>query len=122
MHLPDPDDVRPYSSWDVATHGPDPRPGWVVTELSALDTELGILKTGKEADVHLVHRGCQARRAPCSRPSDTGRPNAACSTGTRVTPKAAESAVAARLARWPGAPSSGESYSPVSGRPRNLPR
>ena len=57
MHLPDPDDVRPYSSWDVATHGPDPRPGWVVTELSALDTELGILKTGKEADVHLVHRG-----------------------------------------------------------------
>jgi RIO kinase 1 len=57
VHLPDPDDVRPYSSWDVATHGPDPRPGWVVTELSALDTELGILKTGKEADVHLVHRG-----------------------------------------------------------------
>ena len=62
MHLPDPDDVRPYSSWDVATHGPDPRPGWVVTELSALDTELGILKTGKEADVHLVHRG-DARHA-----------------------------------------------------------
>ena len=57
MHLLDPDDDRPYSSWDVATHGPDPRPGWVVTELSALDTELGILKTGKEADVHLVHRG-----------------------------------------------------------------
>jgi RIO kinase 1 len=56
VHLPDPDDVRPYSSWDVATHGPDPRPSWVVTELSALDTELGILKTGKEADVHLVHR------------------------------------------------------------------
>ena len=57
MHLLDPDDDRPYSSWDAATHGPDPRPGWVVTELSALDTELGILKTGKEADVHLVHRG-----------------------------------------------------------------
>jgi RIO kinase 1 len=46
-----------YSSWDTATHGPEPRPDWVVTELRALDTELGVLKTGKEADVHLVHRG-----------------------------------------------------------------
>jgi RIO kinase 1 len=46
-----------YSSWDIATHGPEPIPDWVVTELAALDTELGILKTGKEADVHLVHRG-----------------------------------------------------------------
>jgi RIO kinase 1 len=46
-----------YSSWDIATHGPEPRPGWVVTELAAIDTELGVLKTGKEADVHLVHRG-----------------------------------------------------------------
>ncbi|SDJ20382.1 RIO kinase 1 [Frankineae bacterium MT45] len=46
-----------YSSWDVSTHGPKPRPAWVVTELSAIDTELGVLKTGKEADVHLLHRG-----------------------------------------------------------------
>ena len=46
-----------YSSWDEATHGPTPRPDWVVTALRAIDTELGILKTGKEADVHLVHRG-----------------------------------------------------------------
>jgi RIO kinase 1 len=46
-----------YSSWDTARHGPDPLPNWVVTELNALDTELGLLKTGKEADVHLVHRG-----------------------------------------------------------------
>jgi len=45
-----------YSSWDTATHGPEPRPDWVVTHLSAIDTELGILKTGKEADVHLVRR------------------------------------------------------------------
>ncbi|SOD74028.1 RIO kinase 1 [Jatrophihabitans sp. GAS493] len=45
-----------YSTWDVATHGPRPRPGWVVTELSAVDTELGVLKTGKEADVHLLNR------------------------------------------------------------------
>jgi RIO kinase 1 len=45
-----------YSSWDTATHGPKPRPAWVVTDRNALDAELGILKTGKEADVHLVHR------------------------------------------------------------------
>jgi RIO kinase 1 len=45
-----------YSTWDVATHGPEPRPDWVVTELAAVDTELGILKSGKEADVHLVSR------------------------------------------------------------------
>ncbi len=45
-----------YSTWDTATHGPEPIPDWVVTELAALDTECGVLKTGKEADVHLVRR------------------------------------------------------------------
>lgn len=45
-----------YSTWDIAMHGPDPIPDWVVTELRAIDTELGVLKTGKEADVHLVSR------------------------------------------------------------------
>jgi RIO kinase 1 len=37
-------------------HGPEPFPGWEVTELSAIDTELGIIKTGKEAEVYLVRR------------------------------------------------------------------
>ncbi|WP_028932912.1 serine protein kinase RIO [Pseudonocardia spinosispora] len=45
-----------WSSWDGAEHGPLPHPSWLVTELSAVDTELGVLKTGKEADVHLVER------------------------------------------------------------------
>ncbi|HEY2296198.1 MAG TPA: RIO1 family regulatory kinase/ATPase [Jatrophihabitans sp.] len=45
-----------YSTWDIATHGPEPRPDWVVTALAAVDTELGVLKTGKEADVHLLSR------------------------------------------------------------------
>lgn len=45
-----------YSTWDIASHGPEPRPDWVVTELAAVDTELGVLKTGKEADVHLLSR------------------------------------------------------------------
>jgi RIO kinase 1 len=45
-----------WSSWDAAMHGPEPRPAWVVTEHAAVDTELGMLKTGKEADVFLVRR------------------------------------------------------------------
>lgn len=46
-----------WSTWDDAEHGPHPRPDWVITELAAVDTELGVLKTGKEADVHLLRRG-----------------------------------------------------------------
>ncbi|MCA2222591.1 serine protein kinase RIO [Nonomuraea aurantiaca] len=49
-----------WSTWDQSTpteRGPKPHPDWLVTELAAVDTELGILKTGKEADVHLLSRG-----------------------------------------------------------------
>lgn len=61
-------DFRPYDDledgqrWSTWLHveplcrGPEPRPSWVVTSQGAVDTELGILKTGKEADVHLVER------------------------------------------------------------------
>lgn len=45
-----------WSSWDGATHGPKPRPPWVITDLGAVESDLGVLKTGKEADVHLVRR------------------------------------------------------------------
>ena len=45
-----------WSTWDGASHGPKPRPQWVLTALGAVDTDLGVLKTGKEADVHLVRR------------------------------------------------------------------
>jgi RIO kinase 1 len=45
-----------WSTWDGAEHGPQPRPDWVITEHAAVDTELGVLKTGKEADVHLLER------------------------------------------------------------------
>lgn len=58
-------DVEPgadqrWTTWPATTpseRGPQPRPDWVVTSAGALDTELGILKTGKEADVFLVERG-----------------------------------------------------------------
>lgn len=49
-----------WSTWDQSgpgERGPEPHPAWLVTELAAVDHELGVLKTGKEADVHLVRRG-----------------------------------------------------------------
>nr|WP_184956871.1 RIO1 family regulatory kinase/ATPase [Actinoplanes abujensis] len=45
-----------WSTWDGSLKGPEPRPDWVRTEYGAVDTELGMLKTGKEADVFLVRR------------------------------------------------------------------
>ncbi len=48
-----------WSTWASVTpseRGPQPWPDWVVTSRDAMDTELGILKTGKEADVFLVER------------------------------------------------------------------
>lgn len=50
------DKVAPLSSYDVADHGPKPVPEWLVTDLNARDTRLGVMKTGKEADVNLLDR------------------------------------------------------------------
>jgi RIO kinase 1 len=49
-----------WSTWDKAAHGPKPWPDWVITDHAAQDIELGVLKTGKEADVHLVRRAVSA--------------------------------------------------------------
>ena len=57
-------DVEPgvgqrWSTWPATTpseRGPRPWPDWVVTSAAAMDTELGMLKTGKEADVFLLER------------------------------------------------------------------
>lgn len=49
-----------WSTWGSCARtldrGPEPRPDWVVTADAAVDTELGILKTGKEADAFLIER------------------------------------------------------------------
>ena len=48
-----------WSTWDSIERlcrGPEPRPDWLVTSAAAIDTELGVLKTGKEADVFLIQR------------------------------------------------------------------
>ncbi|WP_435828659.1 serine protein kinase RIO [Saccharopolyspora shandongensis] len=53
---PVPDGADRWSTWDTGERGPAPHPSWLVTELAAVDHELGVLKTGKEADVHLLRR------------------------------------------------------------------
>ena len=53
------DSTQRWSTWlsvEPLSRGPEPRPGWVVTSQGAVDTDLGILKTGKEADVFLLER------------------------------------------------------------------
>jgi RIO kinase 1 len=56
----DPDSAsQRWTTWfdvEPLSRGPEPRPDWVVTSRGAIDTELGILKTGKEGDVFLVER------------------------------------------------------------------
>jgi RIO kinase 1 len=57
-----------WSTWDQSTpteRGPRPHPKWLVTELAAVDSELGILKTGKEADVYLLRRGVPGTDRSC---------------------------------------------------------
>jgi RIO kinase 1 len=57
-----------WSTWDqpaAGDRGPEPYPRWLVTELAAVDTELGVLKTGKEADVFLVRRGVPPSGPSC---------------------------------------------------------
>jgi RIO kinase 1 len=57
-----------WSTWDqpdAGERGPEPYPGWLVTELAAVDTELGILKTGKEADVFLLRRAVPQTGPSC---------------------------------------------------------
>ena len=57
--LIEPGENQRWTTWPSTTptqRGPEPRPAWVVTSAGAIDTELGIVKTGKEADVFLIER------------------------------------------------------------------
>ncbi|MEL0627378.1 RIO1 family regulatory kinase/ATPase [Salinibacterium amurskyense] len=54
-----PGDDQRWSTWPSiipSLRGPQPWPKWVVTSAGAIDTELGVLKSGKEADVFLIER------------------------------------------------------------------
>jgi RIO kinase 1 len=63
VEVAEPGPSERWSTWDNRgiLAGPEPRPAWVVTEAAAIDTELGILKTGKEADVFLLERATATR-------------------------------------------------------------
>jgi RIO kinase 1 len=50
------DDGITYSTYPDAAHGPTPLPSWVSVSPAAIDTDLGVFKTGKEADVSLIRR------------------------------------------------------------------
>lgn len=59
--LPDyePGEDQRWSTWTAvipSLRGPAPRPAWLETSSAALDTELGVVKTGKEADLFLIER------------------------------------------------------------------
>jgi RIO kinase 1 len=57
-----------WSTWDLSSpteRGPRPYPGWLVTELAAVDTEHGVLKTGKEADACLITRAVPGTERSC---------------------------------------------------------
>jgi RIO kinase 1 len=60
LDLPEPGPDQRWSTWPATTpseRGPQPHPAWLVTAAAAFDTEWGIVKTGKEADVFLIERG-----------------------------------------------------------------
>ena len=61
VHTPRPrwdDDVvdPEQTTYTSADPGPSPVPDWVITDDAARQFERGVIKTGKEADVHLVER------------------------------------------------------------------
>jgi RIO kinase 1 len=69
VELDGPGEGQRWTTWlDVergsrGPHSPtQPRPDWVVTDQAAIDTELGVLKTGKEADVFLLERAVPGGR------------------------------------------------------------
>ncbi|GAA3912698.1 serine protein kinase RIO [Microbacterium invictum] len=82
--LDEPGPDQRWSTWPSSMpteRGPEPRPDWLVTAAAAWDTELGIVKTGKEADVFLLERaiagesGCRlaAKRYRSTQHSDFHR-------------------------------------------------
>lgn len=67
----EPGEDQRWSTWPATTpseRGPEPRPAWLVTDAAAIDTELGVVKSGKEADLFLIERA-----VPGADPGTPGR-------------------------------------------------
>lgn len=65
-HSDEPSDGRRYSTWpfvEKGMRGPQPYPHWLIEDAGAIDTELGIHKTGKEGDVFLVERATESKHS-----------------------------------------------------------
>lgn len=60
-----PEGADRWSAWGQGELGPEPHPHWLVTEEGATDTRLGVVKTGKEADVHLLERAVPGTDRAC---------------------------------------------------------
>ncbi len=54
-------DEPSWSTYRDAARGPQPVPDWVVRDPRAIDDDLGVLKTGKEAEVSLLRRSVDDR-------------------------------------------------------------
>ena len=70
-----------WSTYRDATKGPEPVPSWVVTDPRAIDTDHGVMKTGKEIDVG-VWRG-SARNPEFGRCSGVDSEGSECPDGCR---------------------------------------
>ena len=67
--LDDPGEGQRFTRyWDLEPlqRGPQPAPDWLVTDRAAVETDLGVLKTGKEADVFLLERAVAATGESCT--------------------------------------------------------
>ena len=100
-----------WSTWldvEPLCRGPEPRPDWVVTSQGAVDTELGVLKTGKEADAFLIeradpHEPTAMATMVAKRYRDTGHRNfnrAAAYTEGRSTKRSRDERALKRKSTW----------------------
>jgi RIO kinase 1 len=90
---PLPEGADRWSTWGEGDLGPEPRPDWLVVADGAVDSRLGVVKTGKEADVHLVERWMPAAQA--SEQSASPAPGFAGSAGSAVSAASLASAAPA---------------------------
>jgi len=77
-----PEGADRWSTWGEGELGPEPRPEWLVVSDGAVDSRLGVVKTGKEADVHLVERWVPAADGPGAH--DAGAASVSCLLAEKI--------------------------------------
>ena len=79
-----PEGADRWSTWGDGELGPEPRPDWLVVADGAVDSRLGIVKTGKEAEVHLVERWVPAPDAYTTASDDAPSVLAGCLLAEKI--------------------------------------